>query len=319
MTQSGNYKIQFLNKAKEFVKQFDIDSDNEKEMNILLSYFAGIDTKEAPIKKGLLIRGSIGSGKTLALKIIQQLNKNFAIDNIRDVVANFNISGFDGIEHYIKRLDRVFDDIGAENIGKYYGNDTNVTQELILRRYESFQSKGLITHFTTNLGGNNEIMEAYGERVYDRLREMCTLIVLGNNSKSRRNTYLPIEKKQPEVIEKTPEQIYKQMRTATINAFNLFKDGDKSDCRFYIYDWLNKNKFYEPSLEMKKKSMIEAENELLYELDQQKLIAIPSKVKELVNSFENDKQIKINRAKEWVLIEFFNSLVETETNLIDII
>jgi len=312
MIQSGNYRIEFLKKAKEFVKQFDIDSENEKEMNLILNYFAGIDTKEAPLQKGLLIRGSIGSGKTLALKIIQQINKNFAINNIRDVVADFNINGFDGISDYVKRLNRVFDDIGAENLGKYYGNDTNVTQELILRRYELFQSKGLITHFTTNLGDNSAIMEAYGERAFDRLKEMCTLIVLGNNSKSRRNKYLPIEKKKIMKIEKTPEEIHAYMKAATIRRFNEYKQGVDT-IHFSIYDFLDKNKIINITPEVKRKTMEIVKMDVERELRENTILTF-SKYKELSERISNPTTL-INRSKEINLKNYFDELIKKDIKI----
>jgi len=130
--------------------------------------------------------------------------------------------------------------------------------------------------------------------------------------------YKKLRKPMPEK-EKTPEEIYQIMRNAALKAFELFKEGDQSDCKHYIFDWLNRNKFLEPTPERKRESMRQAENELLYELEQKKVLVAPSQAKILMKAFEDDKQVKINRAKEWVLIEFFKALKETDSQLKDLI
>lgn len=241
MEKYEKFKSDFIKASKIFVQKYDIDEANQEAIKIILTYFAGIDTKKYPLTKGLLICGFYGSGKTITLKIIQQLIKNFAIHNVRDIVSEFNIGGFDAIHELAKTKIRVFDDICQENNGRYYGNDTNVIQELILRRYEKFQNHGLITHFTTN-EGNDQLKYRYGERVYDRLREMCKIVILGDNKKSRRDTYNPIsrnveikggkidvEKANYDAILRTIEKIYNGQEVLSqlyVNAYNyLAKNG----------------------------------------------------------------------------------------------
>ena len=227
----------FIKKSKQFVRNYDIDNSNRDSIKHIFAYFAKINTEDYPLTKGLLIRGCNGSGKTITFKIIQRI-VNFAINNVRDVVANFNIGGFEAIDHYIKTKVRMFDDLGNENMGKYYGNNTEVMEELIVRRYEQFQNSGLITHFTTNMD-NEQLKNRYGVRAYDRLTEMCSVVILDNDNSSRRDKYAPIDKnitKQPEVlIDKD-----KANREAVLRSIEKIYNGDKvlnalySDC----YDFL---------------------------------------------------------------------------------
>jgi len=305
----------FLETSKDFVENYDIDNDNAKALEAILNYFSGVDTKEAPLSKGLLIRGSIGSGKTMTLKIIQKITKNFAITNIRDIVAEFNFNGFEGINDYVKKFERVIDDIGSESNGKYYGNDTDVVQELIIRRYELFQSKGLKTHFTTNLGTNDDILSKYGERAYDRLKEMCTLVILGNNTPSRRDKYKPIQKKEKIAVEKTESEIYKQMKKSVILSFESYKSGEDYYVKASIYDWLNKNEFLLPTPQRKREFLSEAKKQLDIELQEKKAALLnPLEIRKLLETYDN-KTTLVNRAKELNLKDYFNGLIEMNEDI----
>lgn len=259
----------FLEKSKDFTEHYDIDETNKKAVKSILTYFSGIDTKEVPLTKGLLIRGFKGSGKTMTFKIIQKLLKNFAINNSRDIVADYNIGGFEAINEYIKTKTRLFDDLGKEDIGKYYGNTNDVFKDIILRRYEVFQNVGLITHFTTN-EDNISLEERYDEWAYDRLKAMCSVIVLGGTNNSRRNKYNPVErvfKKEP-VLSK--EEIEKLNLISIKNTANKIIEGDQTlynSMYVDVYDWLKRNNKINLSRELRAKITIEAEKTLLNERD----------------------------------------------------
>ena len=87
-------KEKFLSVSKNFVDDYKIDDSNRIVIEKILKYFAGVDSKELPLSKGLLIKGSVGSGKTLIFKIIQKIISGIAINNVRDVVSEFNIGKF---------------------------------------------------------------------------------------------------------------------------------------------------------------------------------------------------------------------------------
>ena len=227
----------FLEKAKLFIEKYDIDGSNKEAIKDIITYFAGINTRKYPLTKGLLIRGCNGSGKTITFKIIQKI-VSFAINNVRDIVADFNIGGFETIDSYIKTKERVFDDLGNENMGKFYGNNTEVMEELIIRRYDHFQNSGLKTHFTTNMG-NTQLKSRYGIRAYDRLIEMVSIVILGDNNISRRDKYNPIDKNKP----KQPDTLIdkeKANREAVIRSIEKIYNGEDilnalySDCYDYL-------------------------------------------------------------------------------------
>lgn len=90
------------------------------------------------------------------------------------------------------------DDLGTETVpSKRFGEEKNVMAEILLARYESLlyavnnespeiNPMNYITHVTTNLTGP-KLIELYGDRINDRLKEMCNVIVFPNESKSRRS------------------------------------------------------------------------------------------------------------------------------------
>lgn len=186
--------------------QFIFDSNNI-EISELLCYYLRSDSKftefnnEYSISKGIMILGSLGTGKTILLKtisnflsIFEENNYNyrpgFRIIPSHRMSANFIKHGYDYFDNPSLTSENVLsdnlgiDDIGAENKINYYGTQINVIGELMLRRYDKFQNQrkgGLFC--TTNLNGEG-IKEFYGERVHDRLIEMVNPIIL--TGKSRR-------------------------------------------------------------------------------------------------------------------------------------
>lgn len=78
-----------------------------------------------------------------------------------------------------------FDDLGAEQSIKYYGNDCNVMAEVLLSRYDQFISSGMISHITTNLCATT-IESLYGNRLRSRLREVFNLVSFSSTVSDKR-------------------------------------------------------------------------------------------------------------------------------------
>ncbi len=79
-----------------------------------------------------------------------------------------------------KELGICFGDLGSESESSNFGNKRNVIEEIIFNRYES-KMPFWFTHFTTNLNAE-QLEQFYGERLRDRLREMCNVFLLENES-----------------------------------------------------------------------------------------------------------------------------------------
>jgi len=195
-----------------FGKNFRIYKEDEPLIFKLCCYYIqdhyscaqmGIDTN-----KGILLSGPVGCGKTSLMKLLLHLaphKTNYEIIPTRNIVFNFNTSGFAVIEKYNETKNYCFDDLGVEPTGSHYAKECNVMGEILLSRYDLFmrhpeqvteRSRSVIsvshppknynkTHITTNLNAE-EIEKRYGNRVRSRLRAMFNLISFNQNSIDKR-------------------------------------------------------------------------------------------------------------------------------------
>jgi DNA replication protein DnaC len=162
------------------------DEENAKLLNI-------------SFRKGILLTGPIGCGKTSLMNLMRfiSVSKNAHIMvSTREVSFQFIQEGYSVIQKYSdqafvrnsqNRKPKIycFDDLGAENTLKYFGNDCNVMAEILLSRYDHFVSYKMITHITTNLN-STELENIYGNRVRSRLRETCNLISFDRSASDKR-------------------------------------------------------------------------------------------------------------------------------------
>jgi DNA replication protein DnaC len=152
------------------------------------------DTKIAPFiekaakwlcgnyKPGLLLYGTIGSGKTtLYNSIIKYLAITEPSMEIRTYQAIALTRCFTDRERAqeIKTVAALFiDDLGEEPVTvKDYGNEVSPVIETLYYRYE----KRMFTVITTNKT-EKEIREIYGARIEDRIKEMFDRIYFNNES-----------------------------------------------------------------------------------------------------------------------------------------
>lgn len=188
----------FIEFAKTIEPDFFIEPEQESFYDNLIKYFKN-ESCEWDLNKGLLINGSVGTGKTLSMRIMQASRpvKSFGMITCRHIVREYMITGVEIIDrygrkdrsHYLtnegKFFTKCFDDFGAEETNqKLFGNQQNVMLEILLDRYELFMSNGMLTHLTTNL--TPELIEQqYGNRLRDRLREMMNYITMPGITKRK--------------------------------------------------------------------------------------------------------------------------------------
>ena len=178
-------------------------ADNDHEIIYkLIAYFLR-DEQTAfqcniDLRKGILLSGPVGCGKTSLMNIMKHLapiDHKFSIKPCRDIGFEFISEGYKIIQEYSKETRPrgghlvfaryCFDDLGIENSLKYYGNECNVMAEILLGRYDCYISKKIPVHITTNLSAS-EIELHYGVRVRSRMREMMNLIAFDKNTKDKR-------------------------------------------------------------------------------------------------------------------------------------
>ena len=178
---------------KKYGKNFRIHKEDLPVIRKLIYYIIQEEEKckehNIDLKKGILLTGPIGCGKTSWMNLIQILgfeDKHFQVKSTRDIAFEFNRDGYQTINTYGK-AHRPFclDDLGVEQNIKFFGNECNTIAEVLLHRYNLMTNHGMITHATTNLKAS-ELEELYGNRVRSRLRSMFNLISFPVEAKDKR-------------------------------------------------------------------------------------------------------------------------------------
>lgn len=134
-------------------------------------------------KKGLCIIGPVGTGKTTLLRHIAKkpIFKGKVVSCLT-IKKNASESGYKAFDKWIKPAFVGFDDLGLEGRCFNYGNEIHPMQELLLLRYNHFQSEPTIKTFITTNKTESEMKEMYDERFLDRLKEMCNIIQISGKS-----------------------------------------------------------------------------------------------------------------------------------------
>lgn len=182
---------------------FVIDSRNVKIMAELYKWvWAWLGRKEPgklDPKKGILLWGDIGTGKTTIIKglqryiaMINQLcygsnNRSICIEirSAAEISLRYASEGMKALERWTDRTQAghlAIDEIGREEISTHFGTTCNTIQTVLQLRYE--QRLSIITLGTTNIDmRTDEFTKRYGSYIFDRVKEMFNVIHVGGESR----------------------------------------------------------------------------------------------------------------------------------------
>ncbi|MEO5991778.1 MAG: hypothetical protein ABIP68_09095 [Ferruginibacter sp.] len=147
--------------------------------------------------KGLFINGGVGVGKTAMMRVMQRYFKDtgrrfrlVTAGELRDMSETMTIAEIKAIYGANLKCDLFIDDIGINVDVRRYGNTVNIISEIIYERYELYVASGFKLHLTSNappsLKDNPKniptIETIYGARIFDRIKEMCELVVYTGKS-----------------------------------------------------------------------------------------------------------------------------------------
>ena len=182
-----------LNIARNIIPDFQIDDNNRQIIADVFNYFLELPGN-LDLRKGLWLEGDIGTGKSSLMQIFSKFmiarNKGFKIHICSQVVTQYSGTGdidlfaYNSLGYPKGPVRMCFDELGREPIpGNHFGQKLNVMQHLLHVRYSLWQTEGLKTFVTTNLGAD-EVEELYGDYIRDRRKEMFNIVVV--TGKSRR-------------------------------------------------------------------------------------------------------------------------------------
>lgn len=183
-----DFQVLFITEAEKiFIRRnrpdikFEIDDDNKEVLNLLYWYLVG-NSEKIDINKGILLIGSIGSGKTIMLlticKLIELLCSKI-ITQVHSMKLASEIRANGKFDEYITKP-LFIDDLGKEEESiKSWGTDIRPITELIAMRYDT----GSWTFATSNFKLET-LQEKYSHHTADRMVEMFNIIEL--KGKSRR-------------------------------------------------------------------------------------------------------------------------------------
>lgn len=196
------FKKVFFKMAQEFYAKSDIDFEVDIGNKNFLGHFCKYWNRDKAfevlenisLRKGLLVFGSYGTGKTSSFQIIQNIARQYQVRELwfpsistQEVVERFNMAKNkeDVVRYYSKGV-FLFDDLGAEMEGNnsyQYGKE-EVFVRILLNRYRNFESLGSKTHITTNLS-LGQIEQRYGKQLADRFIKMFNLLKLDGPSRRK--------------------------------------------------------------------------------------------------------------------------------------
>lgn len=147
------------------------------------------DISEPSFKKGLLLIGGVGVGKTHIMETFQSLFRKYTPHRF-NIMPTFDVvDKYEGINtkddriFFYQSLTKgtiLFDDLNGERMANNYGR-INVMKDILGRRYAA----NIKTHLTLNYlpGCENDISasllklgEVYDQRIIDRMYEMFNII-----------------------------------------------------------------------------------------------------------------------------------------------
>lgn len=146
------------------------------------------DLSEPSFKKGILIIGGYGVGKTNFMKVFEEIFKNyrdlrFKYYSSKDVVLEYNhCQTPDDKSSYFFDLQRpvlYLDDINSENIASNYGK-VEIIEEILMNRCELNLKTFASCNYTSEKNCASQTLldlgERYGGRLFDRFHEMFNII-----------------------------------------------------------------------------------------------------------------------------------------------
>ncbi len=160
-----------------------VNETNKRVLGQIVLWYALDKRFKGDLRKGLMIRGNVGTGKTVIVKALKELikskeGKNACFLHSTELQDLYVKDDQEGIQRAKLRDYTIIDDVGVESTeSKLYGNVKEPFNDVFDYRYRNDK----IMIITTNLTPS-EIEDTYGARIIDRFRECMNDLVLDGES-----------------------------------------------------------------------------------------------------------------------------------------
>ena len=161
-----------------------LEGQNKFILGQLALWYSNDERFKGDLKKGILLRGGVGTGKTKIMKALVETvaivenGKKIEMCDAIDLQNLFLRQNDEEIEKLEKRPWIIVDDIGKESTEiKYYGNVIEPFNQVFDARYRAGKSMIITTNETPE-----QLKMKYGDRIYDRFKETLNDLVLDGES-----------------------------------------------------------------------------------------------------------------------------------------
>jgi DNA replication protein DnaC len=180
-----DYLNLFKKIGRELTGDYKIDKINSHALDQYFLWLRGSDQFEGNVKKGIVLIGNYGTGKTTFARIMARVyssmaNKNFHFLSTIELTGIIK-SGNKDLDFYSTRP-LVLDEIGRE-VDKVvdYGTTRKPVEELLTMRY----NKDIILTFGTSNFDYKDLCDRYGNYLGDRFKEMFNFIIMDGESRRK--------------------------------------------------------------------------------------------------------------------------------------
>jgi hypothetical protein len=150
------------------------------EINICLGWLIGVNDPDYPTRKGLVLYGFAGTGKTSLMAALIELDRALALGRLNRmvkarVIARHLLTNPFELPNSAQAL--VIDDLGKDEPENHFGTVRDTMEDLIEDRYVAWHDNGILTCFTTNLhwDSTHSLSGRYEDfRTERRLRDMAS-------------------------------------------------------------------------------------------------------------------------------------------------
>lgn len=186
---------------------FQLNDDSKRNISLVFQYFLRDEQffsnpclrpnlSNPSFKKGLLIIGGYGIGKTQIILAMEKALSSFGGRGFKFYSANEVVQKFESCSlpmdrsEFYRRINAgivLFDDITAERTANNFGH-INIIREVLEQRYANGKLTHAILNYKEGFEGNVKetlslLNEKYGNRVYDRLFEMFNFVEFAGKSR----------------------------------------------------------------------------------------------------------------------------------------